>query len=330
MNATEAQVSDQPVSPGLVLHISASSIPDPATPIDQWIAQAGLEPVRCPDVYLGLARALRSQSGFSAAVVYVEDLTNSEFEFFSILSRSRREMPVFVYGSRHPDRIVRALESGARGLASREAILALGAAAARRMTAGAAPVAALPIPAPSPAVAPFAEPIGAPVVPSVTAPEIAVSRKPESVQHAPDHVLAQEVPRESQMAEDESASSVSEPADASAPEIAPGSSEARVPWLRYAGGPIRQGPGAQARPVRERVRPAPPAVVDGKSVAQPEKVQEAAPMAAIKPCLDEREYEPLLTEQELAALLGDDLGEIALQEREMLTGEGEVPGGGTR
>ena len=48
------------------------------------------------------------------------------------------------------------------------------------------------------------------------------------------------------------------------------------------------------------------------------------------PCSLEDHYEPLLTEQELAALLGDEMSDISREERDMLAGDDETPGGGAR
>lgn len=65
----------------------------------------------------------------------------------------------------------------------------------------------------------------------------------------------------------------------------------RVPWLRYSGRPERKGPASPNAECAEAAE---------KRTAGPEAGNGAAARER------ERGYEPLLTEQELAALLGDD------------------------
>lgn len=296
---------EKSVQPAL-LHIAGAVLLDSpeALAVEEWVQQAGMQVGRCPDVYLGLARILRnSPPQCDGVVVGVEDLSQSEFEFFSVLLRARRDMPVLVYGARVPDRVVRALEMGARGLATRDAILSLGAKTQPREqreepTAVPIPAAAPPSPhrfrpfdfvKPSPVVE------AAPIIAAPTPPPPIATPIPESKP-----MTAQENEVED------------EPQDNASPVAA-----ARVPWLRYAGAPARQRPAANA----ESREPAPAErihVVDSANGKRPRE------------CPPQRDYEPLLTEQELAALLGDDLDDLSLQEREMLTGEGDAPGSAKR
>ncbi len=295
---------NHPVQPTL-LHITSSSLIESpeAFAVEQWIEQAGLEVVRCPDVYLGLARALRSsQRDFGAVMVCVEDLLTDEFEFFSLVARMRRDLPVFVYGSQAPERVVRALQSGAKGLATRDAVLALGARFERLAQPAESALAA-----PSVTPSPFAEqskPTDAfkACSVSVSAHETAAPSPSMSLMK-PDLVCD---PAEVQTEEREV-----EPREEAGPVAT-----ARVPWLRYNVGPARQ------RPTTAKVEREETSSIGGTHDTE---ASNGRPPNECK-----REYEPLLTEQELAALLGDDLDDVALQEREMLTGEGEVPGSGTR
>lgn len=322
MNARDAQPSDQPASPKLILHIAGSSSPD--TPVEQWIAQAGLESVRCPDVYVGLARALHNLPGLCGVIVDTDNLSISEFEFFAILSRTRRELALLVHGSRHPDRVVRALESGARGLATREALVALAGAMNRRSSPS-----TLPVAAPASAEAAPSSARQAPDVVPATAPQIPAIVTPVRAPIEP-HPPAQQPVQEQAEVSLEDTPSGEPSSDSSEGDSAAAASEARVPWLRYTGGPVRQAPGEAARPVRERVRPAAAPAVESAPASTPKPPDEFISPTVLKAACSPREYEPLLTEQELAALLGDDLADVALQERELLTGDGEVPGGGTR
>jgi hypothetical protein len=298
-----SEALQQSVQPAL-LHIVGSAIVESteAVAVGQWIDQSGMEVVRCPDVYLGLARALgKSPRDLRAVIVCVEDLLADEFEFFPLLARARRDLPVLVYGARSPELIVRALQLGARGLVTREAVLALGARLERPFLleepALAKPRAAV-LPSPEPLQSPNADracsiPEAAPVIaPSPATPAV----KCDVNSSLPDAQIEE--------IEDE-------PREGAGPIAA-----ARVPWLRYNDGPARQRPSS---PKQDRVETSPTGGIHDAEVGN-----------GRPPTHCKREYEPLLTEQELAALLGDDFDDTALREREMLTGDGEVPGSGTR
>lgn len=300
---------EKSVQPAL-LHIAGAAqfdLPE-ALAVEEWVTQAHLEVERCPDVYLGLARALRySQLQCHAVVVGVEDLSPGEFEFFSVLARARRDLPVLVYGARVPDRVIRALEMGARGLATQEAILSLEARIqSRDQSDQSEEPAAVPIPAAAPPSPhrprPFDFVKPSPVVEA--APTITVPTPPAHTE-APIVESKPTIAREDEVED--------EPQDNASPIAA-----ARVPWLRYSGGPARQRPGS--------------ANTEHKEPASADRIHnvDSANGKRLRECGSERVYEPLLTEQELAALLGDDLDDLSLQEREMLTGEGDAPGGAKR
>ncbi len=301
-------------SPAVVLHIAEfSSEPAETVQVEQWISQSGIEVARCSDVYLGLARALRSVGLQPAAVVVcVEGMAPEDFEFFTLLTRARRELPVLVYGARSPERIVRALQSGAGGLISRDAIVSLSAKLERRAATmeivDAAPPTG-PVVSPSPPKSPEPEKPGlvAEAPPPVAAPPVA----PPSAQ-IPEAPAASPPPGAIGTNDD-----IAELPDDNAPSHTPSASGARVPWLRYNGGPERQRP-----PTGKKQ--------EDNGTPEGGKEVEVRSSASLRQCDEDRDYEPLLTEQELAALLGDDLDDLSLHEREMLTGEGEVPGSGTR
>jgi len=79
------------------------------------LASVGCIVEECGDVFRGLARMLRSEGDAAdAAAVCVDALSAEEFEFFSILSRRRKDVPVFVYGAPHSEeKIERAIRIGA-------------------------------------------------------------------------------------------------------------------------------------------------------------------------------------------------------------------------
>jgi hypothetical protein len=264
----------------VVLHIADSAVESSeAVAVEQWIGQAGMEVGRCPDVYLGLARVLgNTLCDLRAVIVCVENLSPDEFEFFSLLGRARRELPVFVYAARFPDRVVRALQSGAKGLATRDAMLALGASMERRVEQG------------EPALEPPPDAVRSSISSSTPA-------APKDVDSKPAAGLIEDI--EDGQWEDAEANTTT-----------------RVPWLRYSGGPERQ------RPVASKAEQEETSSTDGM------QVEDMTGATAPHKC--EQSYEPLLTEQELAALLGDDFDDVVAQEREMLTGDNEVPGSGTR
>jgi hypothetical protein len=307
-------------SQSAILHVCSSFLAqsEEALAVEQWVTDAALEVVRSEDMYMGLAKAMGKSSGrFVAVIVCTEDCSPSDYEFFSILARARRDLPVYVYGSKSPDRVVRALESGARGLASRDAVAALSSRLAWRadslqldtQSAVISPRAASPHDA-------FIAPAGAP--PECLDEGKVCSRDETASFHLSPSKAAVANKDEAAATEAGASHGETEGEDSVAEEADSGAS-ARVPWLRYSGGPERKRP-SSSNDERRVSRPDSPAPV----------AQASNGSARVAPIPCERHYEPLLTEQELAALLGDDLDEMAMQEREMLTGEGEAPGSGTR
>jgi len=246
----------------IILHIAAPVCAEnnsaESQTIGQWISDSGAEIAGCPDVYLGLVRLLRSPKSCGAAIVCVNDLSTPEFEFFSILARACRDFPVLVYGSHAPQRVIQALENGAKALATREAVLDLCASLQRRV-------------------------IGVGADTATPAPPHAVERtEPIDLPHSVAGIAEAKIaPESTDLAEETGDPEIDEASD---------SSGVRVPWLRYTESPVRQGPPTD-RIERDRpVRPGDPVSDSGTN---------------------DQSYEPLLTAEELAALLGDDPDDLA-------------------
>lgn len=204
------------------------------SPIGELLAGLALEVEWCGDVYRGLALLLRlSSDPPQAVIVCLDGLGAAEFEFFSIVSKLRRDLKVYVYAAaRSESRIARAVKLGAKGPVTREVL---------------------------------AELAGGPPVP----------------------MTVETTTRASERVTDKPVSRVFAPAPSDPPRIdeqdAPKS--ARVPWMRYGDRPARVAP-----PHRE----------------PPPHAPNPNPHTPTPP----RSYEPLLTEEELRALMSDDLAAI--------------------
>lgn len=263
--------------------------------VEAWIRESGIGFARRSDVYRGLARALSHEQPIEAVLVGTDALADDEFEFFTVLCRARRNTLILVFGE-NAQKIVQALQHGASGLVTREALFDLlpkmQRMAETRILGDTAAVASEPEP-----TSPIVEPaLGrTPPIP-LASPGISAERPQISLEEADED--AEEPPSAS---EEDATGTV------------------RVPWLRYQGGPARIAPGSagesQARTdqaptagnhrrPQESTRP----VAETNTVADEKlKVPPAAaklPVPVPPECLEE--YEPLLTEAELAALLGDD------------------------
>lgn len=319
-NENERPMSSSPDGRPVLLHIvptAAADSPD-AKAIAQWCNEAGLDVEHCPHVYLGLAKILRKRntscgSAYTApvvgVVVLVDDLTAAEFEFFTLVERNRRDVPVFVYGPRSADKVVQALQSGARGLATREALAAL---RSRHPETDDA--------VESPDQPPAVTATGIkPVIP------IDPARGYADTGLEPPRELSQKVANpenqvpKSSVSPSRAAPAAASPAPVSLEDADEDSEEpanvVRVPWLRYNGGPERTAPGQRVKPTAANETP---------------RTEEPPVELFSPPCSMSEVYEPLLTEQELAALLGDEVSDITAAERDMLAGDGEKPGGKAR
>ena len=115
-----------------VLHIRPQPPASPEagpcrSPIGELLAGLAIEAEWCSDVYRGLALLLRPSSDPpKAAIVCLDGLGAPEFEFFSIVSKLRRDLKVYVYAAaRSESRIARAVELGAKGPVTREVLAEL-------------------------------------------------------------------------------------------------------------------------------------------------------------------------------------------------------------
>lgn len=297
-----------------LLHIAQSFESPEAVAVENSARQCGIGVERCGDVYVGLARALKNLPAKSVAVVVcVAGMPPEQFEFFELTSGRQRDLTVLVYSAQSPERVVRALQAGASGLFSHEAVCALAVKRKRRNEVMETPTKKSPaqpsiqIPAGNSLSRPGiqtptgeAEPEGKRQQISLDAASIGdTSTSSEIINH----------PSAEKDSEESRARSVNSESEEQAQGV-------RVPWLRYNGGPARRKPGLAPDP---------------QSNAAPPEIEKEKPLADMeKACGDDVQYEPLLTEQELAALLADDFDDVSTQERQMLTGENDMPGSSTR
>lgn len=218
-----------------VLHIRRETTASVAE-VNALLESTSLRTAECGDVYRGLARlcaagkpGLQERSALRAAIVCVDDLGPPELEFFSIVARIRRELPVYVYAGRQEDfRVAKAIRLGAKGWVTEEVVRSL----ARRI------------------VPPPAEPRDADYK---TGGAIA-----GSIQIQPDEAEAElDEPRSSRAESDvEAPLEAVEPGQAeteasNAVEDETPAGPARVPWLRYSDQPVRTAPESTAPPAKE-------------------------------------------------------------------------------
>jgi len=228
-----------PASPDAGLRLS---------PFDDLLKSLPLKPQWAGDVYRGLALLLRrSPEPPHTAIVCIDGLAAAEFEFFSIVSKLRRDLKVYVYASaRSESRIAWAVELGAKGPLTQEVLEELAGSPPTPMTMKAPPQAAESVADKTKSMSP------------------AIAQQGHtSVDHA-----APFAPVGQPRIDDE---------DARKP--------ARVPWLRYSDRPARVAPTFREPP--------------------PQASNQSSPTPA-----HTRSYEPLLTEEELRALMSDDIATI--------------------
>jgi hypothetical protein len=254
----------------VVLHIH--SVPSPhAEDLDSRLAAASLDVKDCGDVYRALARLARSDvSRFRAVFVCLDGLDPYEFEFFSLVARLQRDLPVYVYaGPRSDSRVQKALDLGAAGRVTTEVIDSLAPAHEDRVASDEE------VAEPQMHAAPDAAP--------------------------PPPALAKESPIAAQETEP-----VPDERDEEHGKVEGGTVQGsvRVPWLRYEGRPARTAPKPPDRPAQ----PAP----------EPETEAHASGV-----------HRPLLTEEELQALIGDDISSVA-PDNPQTNRNDETAGGGTK
>ncbi len=238
-------MSDQAMTAAsTVLHIHQQHAGTPQTDnVDRRLADASLKVTHVQDVYRGLARICNTHNEIPrAAIVCVDGLSSAEMEFFSIVSRTHRTLDVFVYGSsRMSARIAKAIDLGAKGPATPEALRSLG---------------------PSNNASP-----GDNDHPSPDA-------TPKATQPSESNRSAEDATKDDSKPPSETVRAAVDTEDEAA------STEPRVPWQRYGGAPAR------AAPVRNPPQP------------EEKKNDNAPPSRPPAP-------EPLLTAEELRALIGD-------------------------
>jgi hypothetical protein len=300
-------------------------------------AAQGTSVASCGDVYRGLARALRSEPD-AVCVVALDDLTADEFEFFTILNRERPDVTVLVYS---------AVPDSGRPSSDREAeAIRLGATmrlADHRV--------AEPLKQPATPQDDAPEECVEPVQTNEASELDLSGSRADTLDFEPDlEDVPVEDFADPQVVEDEVDEEVVEnTADETgqdSPDDSPADPERpRVPWLAYGNSPARRKPPGQNGP--ERVRPQ---SSNPTSASEPinsgDPTSAANPPGAFKPngeankspdangsdsthphaldpvgATDEtpapfrsrqpQDYEPLLSEEELEALIGDDISAIA-------------------
>ncbi len=282
--------------------------------VEGMLAAASLQPQIFPDVYRGLARLCSADSSTSkstrqwrAVIVCVDNLAPAELEFFSVLRRKHPDLPVYVYGMEHfESRIQQAIGRGATGRVNEAVIRPLADAArvrateTRELSGEASEATAESLPRGPRILSDESETV-----------EAAIRIVDELEVDTPEDVEVEDLgARAPEEEEDSSATESYEEEDA---ELDADDDEvrgpARVPWLGYSDGPARRSPG----------RTPPPSV-------------EASPPPAKGLEEEAREIsEPLLTEDELQALLGgelDDIAAIAPEERREPEVDGHMDGKG--
>lgn len=238
-----------------VLHIrpqtpASSAAGQRCYPFGELPAGLPLETLWCGEVYRGLALLLRPSSDPpQTVIVCLDGLGAAEFEFFSIVSRLRRDLKVYVYAAAHSQsRIARAVELGATGPVTRELLAELRGGLRISMT--------------EEALLRASERVTEKLVSAV------IAQHGHLRQGRMDHATPPSPPPEPPCIDED---------DARKP--------ARVPWLRYDDGPARVAP----------PHPEVPPQVLNPNLQTP---------------IPPRSYEPLLTEEELRALMSDNIAAI--------------------
>ncbi len=293
-----------------IFHLRSSPPDVVGRKVDEWSAAAGLMVDPCDNVYSALARALQASANqFCAVVVCVDGLRADEFEFFSLLARHRRSVPVYVYSPKQSSVLIeKAVKAGAVGAVTEEVLQSL--AIVRHQ--------------------PQAEPI------RETQPQGEKESEQVANVEPPAPPSAAVSPALGQL--NSGGEPLNEATDPESPEPEESAETARVPWLRYDERPIRRKPG-DALPMRHGAPS--PGVMGGLSpVPDPESTPTESRHSTTPAKRGDESSEPLLTEAELEALLSaefDDFNvdtaahdDIEQQERDMLTGNDHPPGGGRR
>jgi len=250
-------------NPGVAkaLHIRLAPRDDrTAIPFEAALVDGQLSVETFEDVYRGLARLCRVDLDPPFAVlVCVDALLPGEYEFFSVASSIRRNVPIYVYGGRgSASSIAEAIELGATGEATLDAVESL--------------IRATSVPQAEPVPADREEDPGSADLERIAASEFLPMPAPACQEPAAVETIAGSTEGEpSSVAADDGPKEKS--AEAAPPD------QARVPWLHYADRPAREGP----------KRRSPPA--SGPDDSEEETARLAAPHA---PLLTDAELEALM------------------------------------
>lgn len=299
-----------------VAHCASVSAPAPQNEI-QELLDTSPRVRRFAEVYRTLATLLKRTpdgSGFAhqptAVIAAVDDWHADEFEFFRLLRAARPQLTILAYSILADEaRIDRALRAGAAGRATATEInllLTLESPPQPAPTTKGAfdvPTASQPPTrtAPTETVPPVPQPVTAPV----PAPAPVDSRSDDepvanddlSAFGAEDESVTIEDSRDEPPIEEDDVQEALNADDTETP--------ARVPWLRYNDQPLRMNPGARVPPA------APPRPPPENGTAHPERhsAKPVAPSTA-RPAGPP----PLLSDEELRALLEDDVSALAPSE----------------
>ena len=281
MSRTVPDVSNN--LPSRVLHIRSSPCSAPMTdPLAALSAGSSPEVDTCSHVYLGLARALADENeSIHTVVVCLDDLTKDEFELFTILGQRRRDVRLYVY-SQAPgdDRVARAIALGATAQLTEQIVDQLSQAGATIVTPEHH----------------RREPVDAAAKRTATDEPATGQPASESLGRAEQPPKIEELPivQERETAPPPVTNSAHDGAGETP-------DRPRVPWQSYENKPERQKPSSPS----ERAQPQPP------MRAAPAK-DEFDP----SPPTRKRSYEPLLSSEEMQALMSDDISAIAPEPRE--------------
>ena len=271
------------------------------------------------DVYRALAALLQRSAGgagyarpVAAVVICADGLADAELEFFRLLRAARPAVQVLAYSAIESDIAVeRALQAGAPACATPQHIRDL-------LNAGTIHRENLPA---AQSAAEQRQEVPTPVVDVAVAPSrLATAVKPGAMDVTANETGANEFIEDEVIAEsfdDETAEFDDAPADEEA--VEPDADEAaRVPWLKYNDRPVRMGPGMRIPPS------APPRVgfENGAGSADQHGGTPVTPPPAPRPAGPS----PLLSAEELRALLDDDVSALAPREEGPAQGEQRLQG----
>lgn len=278
----------------LLIHQPAFDRPSSAIAadsIESLLLSSPLHVDHCGDVYRGLARLGQSGSeAYDIAIIGVDGFSPVELEFFSIVALRYPHISVYVY-SRHSSRVRldRAIELGAAGLASAELIRSI---VDTQTTTAPTQKNIQNENAQTP------QQLIAGETPHEHTEETSVEiSTPQNI--TPQDIVIPEIPVvEDEVYEEQEESFELEDVEPQSESQDEPTAPARVPWNRYRDTPARQAP-------------------HPKSMHQPTQTHKTIndnPQLTPRRSIDE----PLLTEEELEALLGDDISAIVPNERDAL------------